>query len=67
MVIVRIRFLTREDEAVGVVPMARYTRIDALPDGVYAVRETDLNLLEDAGLRYEKLDGERTGRIPAIQ
>ena len=67
MAIVRIRFPTREEEAAGLVHLARHTRVDALPDGVYAVREADLNLLDEAGLRYEKVDGDRTGRILAIR
>lgn len=47
-----IVFHDRAGEAQGLVALARKTRIDALPDGVYGVREEDLVILRELNLEF---------------
>jgi hypothetical protein len=54
MSLVYIRFFNRDDEAAGLVQLARHTRVDALPGGLYVVRSDDLRWLDEAGLNYRR-------------
>jgi len=47
-----IRFPNRTSEADGLVELARRTRVDALPEGLYRVRNADLVILEENGIEY---------------
>ena len=47
-----IRFKDRAAEAEGLVALARKTRVDALPGGVYRVSEEDLVILRDLELGF---------------
>ena len=49
---VYIVFSSREDEAAGLVQLARNARVDALTGGVYGVRREDLKWLDAAQLPY---------------
>ncbi len=47
-----IVFHDRAGEAQGLVALARRTRIDALPGGVYGVREEDLVILRELNVEF---------------
>ncbi len=47
-----IVFDSRQDEAAGLLALARHTRVDALPHGIYSIQPDDLKWLDAAELRY---------------
>lgn len=47
-----IVFNNRAAEADGLVALARKTRVDALPDGVYRVHDEDLVILREMELEF---------------
>ena len=47
-----IMFEDRDTEAQGLIALARKTRVDALPGGVYRVCDEDLVILTDQELRF---------------
>ena len=49
---VYISFSSRQDEAAGLVQLARHTRVDALPNRLYALRREDLKWLHAVGLSF---------------
>ena len=56
-----IVFSDRKAEADGLVALARKTRVDALPGGVYRVCDDDLVILRDLelGFRFASIDEAR--------
>ena len=53
-----IVFENRDAEAEGLVALARKTRVDALPGGVYRVCDEDLVILRDLNLGFRIASGE---------
>ena len=53
-----IKFDNRTAEAAGLVALARRTRVDALPGGIYRVCEEDLSILEELELGFRSATSE---------
>jgi hypothetical protein len=63
---VYIAFFSRADEAAGLVQLARHTRVDALPSGIYSIDRQDLKWLDVSHLNYryateEEVEGAAEG------